>query len=117
MQFDPSRRLFLRRGGIAAIAPVVAPMLPIEKIVKYFFAPTGGWGDGGVPLEMHGPFLDVDWVTMQTLKILHKNLRFEASLNREFEATFGRNFIASPLVVRLPTRYAAALQAPPDAKA
>jgi hypothetical protein len=44
MEFDPSRRLFLRRAGLSAVAPVVAPVLPLEKIVKYFFAPNGGWG-------------------------------------------------------------------------
>lgn len=52
MEFDPSRRLFLRRAGLASVAPIVAPVLPIEKVVKYFFAPNGGWNSGDLPIEM-----------------------------------------------------------------
>ena len=55
MRFDPSRRLFLRCGGLTAVAPIVAPYRA-EKVVKYFFAPRGGWKH--VPSRIYSLELD-----------------------------------------------------------
>jgi len=52
MEFDPSRRLFLRRAGLATVVPIVVPVIPADKIIKYFFAPTGGWRDAELSVKM-----------------------------------------------------------------
>jgi len=78
MQFDPSRRLFLRRSAIASVVPIVAPVLPVEKVIKYFFAPTGGWTGGNKLLT---PAI----ITREALRILKANLNFINDLNIQYD--------------------------------
>ena len=100
MQFDPSRRLFLRRAGIAAVAPIVAPVLPVEKVVKYFFAPAGGWE---APQWSGNEFLDVNWLTAKTLEILRKNLVFAEAFNNTWDQQFKSPLAADGRIqVRIP---------------
>ena len=108
MEFDPSRRLFLRRAGIATVAPVIAPVLPIEKIVKYFFAPSGGWGSlFGARHRENNAFLSPSFITTEALKILHANLKFGTTFDEAFEYDFPK--IGKPIQIRMPKRFAPTL--------
>ena len=101
MQFDPSRRLFLRNAGVASLAPIVIPPTigPIEKIVKYFFAPIGGWAGTGT-----NQFLTINYLTQETLRILRANLRFHNALafDRKWKSDFA---IGSTVQIRMPQIY------------
>lgn len=85
--------MFLRSAGIAAVAPVIAPMVPAEAIVKYFFAPADGWKGTG------NQFLTMNWVTEEALRILHENLK----LTIEYPVRWGDG--GQNLAVRRPSRY------------
>ncbi len=100
MEFNPSRRLFLRSSGLASVAPIVAPILPFERIIKYFFAPVGGWSGNKL--------LTTQMITAECLRILKANLVFTASVNRDFDRLFSADNegrIRPQINLKLPLSY------------
>jgi hypothetical protein len=99
-----SRRGFLGLLGGLAAAPIVEPIAR-----TFFLPPAGGWVPTASGLVVPGSqLLTVETISLETLRILQRNLNWTSNLNREFEHDFGvaGAAIGNTFNIRTPTHYA-----------
>lgn len=94
------RRSFLRSLGIVGAAVALEPVLPIRSVIYSF--PTVIPARSSVPLTLsYSTDGGSSWLTVEALRILHKNLVWSDSFSEAYHSEFVQP-VGSKLYVRCP---------------
>jgi hypothetical protein len=87
---------FLSAAATAPLVPVPELLLPTRTI---FLPPVGGWRGNGL--------LSIDLIAKEALRFFHQEMEFMATINRDYDASFGRGdqWPSSVIKAHRPVRY------------